>query len=373
MFREEIEKHSERASTMLDAYPDIAHSEALAQTSLIQPFYAALGYDPGHPEQVTPEVKTEQDGRIDYVLTGENGSTIAVETKKPAVKLTDKEIKQLRSYFTFSEAVAGILTNGVHYWLFTDLDKRNIMDFDPYRKIDIRDISSNDLRHLETLARGEVSQDRVHKQARQERYQAQINSIVAEELRSPSLEFLKLVGKKAGIKPLNQKNLAFLNPLVEEAISQNVREGTQPASPADSPPASSEAISTREIPAPGLTPGKLAADTKRRFKGATLFGEDLDVKNYREMLLGVVAEIQTRHEGDFAQRVREEPFFKTTRKWQYISTDEGHFHPQHAKTQVGVYWVSTQMDAKTKIRRAHLFLKAFGYNPKELEIHISDD
>ena len=85
------------------------------------------------------------------MLTGETNVKIAVEAKKAGTTLTVKETNQLRSYFTFSEAVAGVLTNGIDVWLFTDLDKANGMDAEPYLAVDIRNVTDNDIHHLQTL------------------------------------------------------------------------------------------------------------------------------------------------------------------------------------------------------------------------------
>ncbi len=365
MFREKIRESARRVVEMLGSYPDIADNELQTKISLIEPVLRSLGYDTTHPEQVTLEVATELGGRIDYMLTGETKATIAVEAKRAGMNLSDKETKQLRAYFTFSEAVSGILTNGVTYWLFTDLDKRNIMDLEPFRKIDIRNATENDLRHLEHLARSRVSKDRVHEQARQERYQAQINSIVAQELTEPSQDFLKLVGKKAGIKPLNKTNLEFLRPLVTESIRQN-RSEKPPTDPTPEPPPSTP-------PQQGKQPNPNgAAKTKARFQGATLFGESLAVKTYAQTLAAVVTELQALHSDDFDNVVINRSKFRGRKYWM-ISRKEDDLAPYSRKVRIGGYRLDTNLSAQDIIKRSHLFLEAFGHKPADLVIHTKDD
>jgi len=352
---------------MLHIYRDIATSEAQTKNSLIEPLLRCLGYDPSHPEQVTLEVSTELGGKIDYVLTGRADVKIAVEAKRAGVKLSVKETNQLRSYFTFSEVIAGVLTNGVQYWLFTDLDKTNVMDAQPYRHIDLEHPSDIDIQHLETLTRGRVLQSGVHKQAQWEQNRTAVNEIVAEELRSPSLEFLKLVGKRAGIKPLTKANLESLGPLVSEAISGHLnREAPPDPSPAPRP-TQRPPTPTPEKPSPHVK----AALTQEQFRGATLFDQELSVKNYREVLTSVVTELQTRHGDGFATRVRDEKVFRG-KKWWYISTEQHHLAPKQTKFKVGDHWVDTNLDANGKVRRARWFLKAFGHDPDELVIHTSN-
>ncbi len=341
MLREKIREHADWVAKILQGHPGITKSEATTKNSLIEPFLRCLHYDTTHPAQVALEVPTELGAKIDYVLTGQGNVKIAVEAKRAGITLSEKETNQLRSYFTFSEAVAGILTNGVDYWLFTDLEKTNVMDSEPYRKVDVRNLTNTDIRHLESLTRRSVNQNSIHQQAQRERYRTLVQQIVGQELSSPSQEFLKLVGKKVGIKPLTKSNLKLLEPLVREAISRNLGIGPPPPCPEGTPPAQ-----------------------------VALFGKVIPAENYRQILTSVVTELQRRH-SDFAERVLKEPFMKAGRKWQYISTDKKDLCPPHAKRKVGAYFVDVHFNARNAVKRARVFLKAFGHDPEELVVPSS--
>ncbi len=375
MFREKIAEHSKWVVKILEEHPDIAQIEERTKGSLIDPLIRCLGYDPNNPGHVMREAVTDTGKKkVDYMLTGQNSAKIAVEAKSASTTLSSAAIQQLREYFTFTKAVAALLTNGIDYWLFTDLDTSNVMDLEPYRKIDIRYVTDKDLCQLDCFSRNMVSKDSVHEQATAQKHQAQINSIVAEELQSPSQEFLKLVGKKAGIKPLNQKNLAFLEPLVEEAISRNLSREIHPSlHPDPKPEPSGSDVSERKSNTDSeVTPGRKAAETLKRFKGATLFGQPLACKNYVTLLTSVVEEMQTRHPDEFAEQVSDSKAFKG-RKWWYISKRIDDLSPAQTKDRVGDYWVDVNLDALGKIRRARLFLRTFGHDPDDLQIHTKDD
>ena len=90
------------------------------------------------------------------------------------------------------------------------------------------------------------------------------------------------------------------------------------------------------------------------------------------MRTSVVAEQQNRHPNNFADKVSNEPFFKNSRKHQYISRSEQDFHPSAAKYQLGDYWIDTNLNRKNTIKRARLFLNAFGHDPDGLAIHPGD-
>ena len=370
MFREKLAEHGDRVTALLKDFPQIATIEASTKSSLIEPFLRCLGYDTSHPQQVSREVLTELGGRIDYLLTGQTNVKIAVEAKKAGTTLSVKEINQLRSYFTFSEAAAGVLTNGVEVWLFTDLDKANVMDAEPFLMVDARIVTENDIVHLEALTRNRVKKSAIHKLARRERHRRLVNKIVSDELQSPSQEFLKLIGKKAGIKPLTKPNMDSLAPLVDEALSRH-RHANPPVDHMPKLP-TSDGPSETAPPDPGLSPSEKAARTLERFQGANLFGESLECVNYTQMLKEVVKALQRQHRHDFAQRVRREPFFKENRKRQYISISKSDFQPGDFLAKVGEYYVFAHLNARNKVKRARLFLSEFGYDPNQLVVHTSE-
>ena len=385
MFREKIMEHGERVATLLRDFPAIATVEASTKSSLIEPFLRCLGYDTSHPQQVSLEVLTELGGRIDYLLTGQTNVKIAVEAKKAGTTLSVKETNQLRSYFTFSEAAVGILTNGVDVWLFTDLDKANVMDAGPYLKVDTRSVTENDLSHLETLTRDLVNKTAVHEQAQRELRRRLVNQIVASELHSPSQEFLRLIGKKADIKPLNKTNLELLRPLVVGAINRN-RSGAQSSdTPVECHGETSPSNVRQDEHQVPHTPkektdsshigaGKKAALTKAAFLGATLFGNDLSVSTYKGMLIAVVGDLLARHPDNFAALVQDEKAFRG-RKWWAVSKNRGDLSPSNPKNdsnRVGEFYVDVHLSAEDKVRRAHQFLEVFGHDPKLLVIRTAD-
>ncbi len=52
---------------------------------------------------------------------------VLIECKRYGSKLDDPEISQLLRYFTVTEARFGILTDGITYRFFSDLDQPNVM------------------------------------------------------------------------------------------------------------------------------------------------------------------------------------------------------------------------------------------------------
>ncbi|AFK22129.1 type I restriction endonuclease [Pyrococcus sp. ST04] len=129
---------------------DIAHSrtslyhsnEEATKQHLILPILSALGWDIFNPEDVIPEVSTEDGGRVDYALYI-NGDCVAyVEAKSLGVNVISdyNALNQLGKY-CFSDGVQlGILTNGIQ-WVV-------INAFEPKKKLRDRLLIIIDLERL---------------------------------------------------------------------------------------------------------------------------------------------------------------------------------------------------------------------------------
>jgi len=138
-------------------------SEGDARQYLILPFFEAFGYDPFDPTEVQREfsapVVARGGEKVDFALFVSGKPQIAVETKKLGNKLGDNEIRQLRSYFTFSEAQIGILTNGLEYQFFTDWNKINVMDDRPFFEFDMSSLEEAEFGILEWLTKSKFNKD----------------------------------------------------------------------------------------------------------------------------------------------------------------------------------------------------------------------
>lgn len=55
---------------------------------------------------------------------------------------------RLQKYFVASNARFGVLTNGIEYRFYTDLEKPNIMDSKPYLVINMLDLSDNEIEQI---------------------------------------------------------------------------------------------------------------------------------------------------------------------------------------------------------------------------------
>ena len=119
----------------------LEHREALlteeaAKNALIMPFIQALGYDVFSPAEVTPEftadVGSRKGEKVDYAIKVGGQVNILVECKPANVALNINHASQLFRYFSVTDARLAILTNGVVYQFYSDIERPNKMDEKPF-------------------------------------------------------------------------------------------------------------------------------------------------------------------------------------------------------------------------------------------------
>lgn len=133
-FTESIKQFSERVSMLKDT----VSTEEATKMSLVVPLFQLLGYDVFNPSEFCPEyiadVGIKKGEKVDYAIL-ENGQPIILVECKSCSEQLDKHSSQLFRYFGTSPAKFGILTNGVIYRFYTDLEESNKMDLVPFLEL----------------------------------------------------------------------------------------------------------------------------------------------------------------------------------------------------------------------------------------------
>lgn len=146
-FKDNLLALSARVAKLRD---QIANEEA-SKTAFVLPFIRALGYDFTDPTEVEPEhtcdIGTKKWEKIDYAIM-RNGDPILLIECKHSSKNLDQCGNQLFRYFGTSKAKFGVLTDGIEYQFFSDLDSENVMDKTPFLEIDITNLKDS---HIEEL------------------------------------------------------------------------------------------------------------------------------------------------------------------------------------------------------------------------------
>ena len=135
----------------------LSNNEAATKTALVLPFFRALGYDYTNFDEVEPEFDASwadaKGWKADYALKSEDKPVIIVECKSVSNNLRNVK-PQLGRYFPLTDARIGLLTNGILYKFYTDTDKPNSMDEEPFWVLDLESLDSKDFGQLAKFAKG---------------------------------------------------------------------------------------------------------------------------------------------------------------------------------------------------------------------------
>lgn len=203
-FIDELKLFSSRVSKLKE---QISTEEA-TKMSLIVPFFQLLGYDVFNPDEFTPEytadVGIKKGEKVDYAIMKDGEPAILIECKWCGEDL-DKHSSQLFRYFGTSAAKFGILTNGIFYKFYTDLDEANKMDLIPFLEFDMLNIKPNVVTELKKFSKDSFDVDNIFSTASELKYSKAIKNLFSNQLKEPSDDFIKYIlsGVYEGVKTQN--------------------------------------------------------------------------------------------------------------------------------------------------------------------------
>ena len=136
----------------------------------------------------------------------------------------DKYGSQLFRYFSTTTAKFGILTNGVNYKFYTDLEEANKMDLVPFLEIDLKNIKENQLAELKKFCKSNFDSDRIFSTAEELKYSSLIKQVLTNELDDPSESFIRYILNNIydGVK--TQKALEKFSPIIKKSFTAFVNE-----------------------------------------------------------------------------------------------------------------------------------------------------
>ena len=204
------------------------HTEEATKQSLIIPFIRELGYDIYNPAEVVPEYTADLDTRkgekVDYAILKDGSPIILIECKDVDVTLGREQRSQLTRYFMVTRARYAILTNGIIYQFFTELDEKNQMDITPFLIIDMENLDERLVRELEYFTKDAFDADKIFSSARELRFMRDIGREIAAEFREPSRDLVRHFAKQVYSGPLTKPRMEEFSRFVREALRQHVND-----------------------------------------------------------------------------------------------------------------------------------------------------
>ncbi len=225
-FIDEVRAVSRQFEKVAQHWKNTQPTEEATKTSLVLPFIKMLGYDFHNPTEVVPEFTAgfgSKKTKVDYAIMNDGQPVIIIEAKKYGTPLQYEQEGQLSYYFLSRPTVRfGILTNGVGYRFYSDIEERKEMDRKPFLELDILDINDDQIAQLKQFHKKEFDQQKAIEAAREFKYTNRVMDVLAEEMESPCDDFIKFVLGRIGL-PKSKKFVTQFGPLVRSAFTQYVR------------------------------------------------------------------------------------------------------------------------------------------------------
>lgn len=222
-FKDQIQQLADRIGKQKDS---IATEEA-TKNAFVMPMLTALGYDVFNPFEVVPELDCDlvkkKGEKIDYAIM-KNGNPILLMECKHCNQDLNLHDTQLQKYFVASKARFGVLTNGIEYRFYTDLEKPNIMDEKPFLLINMLDLSENDIEQLKKFHKSYYDEAEVLSTANELKYTTELKSILNREFSSPSPEFVKFFTSQVYNGKVMQSVIDQFTPLVKKSITNIIND-----------------------------------------------------------------------------------------------------------------------------------------------------
>ena len=206
---------------------DSISNEESTKTSIILPFFSLLGYDVFNPLEFIPEfvadVGIKKGEKVDYAILNNGEPIILIEAKSINKKL-EKHDSQLFRYFSTTNAKFAILTNGINYRFYTDLDEPNKMDREPFYEFNLLNLSDDDISEIKKLSKTEFDKEKIFENASILKYSGIFKSLLQTSFSNPSDDLVRLFLKDyyKGVK--TQNVVDKFKPVLRKAINDFVEE-----------------------------------------------------------------------------------------------------------------------------------------------------
>lgn len=204
-------------------------TEEAAKNALVMPFLQALGYDVFNPSEVIPEftadVGIKKGEKVDYALCVDGRVSILVECKPSTIDLDLKHASQLYRYFSTTDARVAVLTNGVVYQFYSDIEQPNRMDDKPFYVFSMDSIRRTDPVTLERFGRNQFNIDAIVAEAGRLKLESQMRLELEKEFSSPSEDLVRLLGGR--VQPGNRMTPAIkeqLQSVIVNSIASLIRD-----------------------------------------------------------------------------------------------------------------------------------------------------
>ncbi|SJM59480.1 type I restriction endonuclease [Gulosibacter sp. 10] len=204
-------------------------TEEATKNAFVMPFISTiLGYDVFDPLEVVPEftadVGTKRGEKVDYAIMRDGEVQLLIECKTSLGALKIEHASQLFRYFTTTNARLAVLTNGVEWQFYTDLDAPNKMDSKPFLVLDLLDIDETLIPEIQKLSKESFDLESIINAAEELKYVGALKREIAAQFREPSDDWIKFFTTRVYEGAFTAKVRGQFTSLVTKASKQYLTE-----------------------------------------------------------------------------------------------------------------------------------------------------
>lgn len=214
-------------SIKIQEIKDQIQTEEATKHSIILPFIQLLGYNVFDPKEVVPEftadVGVKKGEKVDYAIIVNGQPSILIEVKNIDDPLKSHE-GQLYRYFSVTTAKFAILTNGIIYKFYSDIQEPNKMDDMPFLEFNLFDIKDSVVAELKKFKKESYDAEELFSVATTLKYTNRIKSIFDNEIKEPSDEFSRFFIHEIYNGKATQNVIERFKPIIKKALGQYLNE-----------------------------------------------------------------------------------------------------------------------------------------------------
>ncbi len=219
-FSDKIKEFSNRISKLENSIS----TEEATKTSIVLPLFQLLGYDVFNPFEFVPEYTAD-------TIIQNSDPIIIIEVKPINTDLSTKHINQLFRYFTVTKARFGILTNGLIYKFYSDLEEPNKMDLTPFFEINLLDLNENSISELKKFQKENFNMKGILNSASELKYTSLLKNAIIEQFNDPSEQFVRALIKniysgvktQAVIDKFKELTIVAMNDYISDLLNDKIK------------------------------------------------------------------------------------------------------------------------------------------------------
>ena len=221
----ELKLKLEQLNQRMNGLKDQIMTEEATKNAFVMPFIQILGYDIFNPTEVIPEyvadIGTKKGEKVDYLIKRDDEPILIIECKHWKEN-ADAHNSQLPRYYHVSKARFGVLTNGMVYNFYTDLEKPNIMDDKPFLTINLENLKDNSIKILESFSKTDYNLETILDSAETLKYIKAIRKEFEKEIENPSDEIVRLLVNKFYDRPLTANRMLSFKEYTKRALKSTI-------------------------------------------------------------------------------------------------------------------------------------------------------